>query len=123
MEMNDIELLELAAKAYGVTGQYVNNYGSGNYYYQGNGEGILWEYPDGGQTVWNPLDDDGDALRLAVKLGLAIRPGSQAGGGWSFAESLYNHKFRANEYAGGDMYAATRRAIVRAAAEIGSKIP
>ena len=52
---------------------------------------------------WNPLEDDGDALRLAVKLHLweAIRT----------AHRLVDDVT--------DIYAATRRAIVRAAAEIG----
>ena len=66
---------------------------------------------------WNPLTDDGDALRLAVKLNLGI--------------SIPVHKtiradvvcFRYSLVSvreeGDDPYAATRRAIVRAAAEIG----
>ena len=49
---------------------------------------------------WNPLTSDADALRLAVKLGLTI-----------VVES--------DSEKGKDPYAATRRAIVRAAAEIG----
>ena len=68
---------------------------------------------DRGIAVWNPLADDGDALRLAVKLRLDID----------------HHQFSVNVWdgyigtgripSGDDPYAATRRAIVRAAAEIG----
>ena len=63
---------------------------------------------------WNPLEDDGDALRLAVKLQMQIaifeaechtRCPNRAQQDW-FGEA-------------GDPYAATRRAIVGAAAEIG----
>jgi hypothetical protein len=52
---------------------------------------------------WNPLEDDGDALRLAVKLGIDIAK----------AQVDYWDKHS------NDPYAATRRAITRAAAEIG----
>ena len=51
----DRELLELAAKAAGLN--YSFEYGC---YFDD-------EYEQG--CDWNPLDDDGDALRLAVKLG------------------------------------------------------
>ena len=54
---------------------------------------------------WNPLTDDGDALRLAVKLDLLADTGLT----FQFME------------ASGDIE-ATRRAIVRAAAEIGKTL-
>lgn len=62
---------------------------------------------------WNPLDDDGDALRLAVKLLFEIDMGRgciviRHATGIKILEAFNN-----------DPYAATRRAIVRAAAEIG----
>ena len=62
---------------------------------------------------WNPLDDDGDALRLAVKLGIGMRHHVN----WSQVFSLQTgvEDFHHDT----DPYAATRRAIVRAAAEIG----
>ena len=65
-------------------------------------------------TDWNPLADDGDALRLAVKLGIDITLFKTA----VTATSLRN-LVEAEEPRGDDPYAATRRAIVRAAAEIG----
>lgn len=69
---------------------------------------------------WNPLHDDGDALRLAVKLHLALLfpmkgdtyplVGAGQVGSMTAAET---------EPASPDPYAATRRCIVRAAAAIG----
>ncbi len=58
--------------------------------------------------IWNPRTDDGDALRLAVKLDLLVAIG--AARDCDGRLSLDNSD---------DPYAATRRAIVRAAAEIG----
>lgn len=102
--MNDRELLELAAKA------------AGN---------ETWTDIDGNrycgepETPWNPLVDDGDALRLAVGLCLDV----------------CIHQCSIDVYAGEleegihqtcqevGVGSATRRAIVRAAAEIGRAMP
>ena len=54
--MTDKELLELAAKSVGIKGAW----SSGR-------EGIRTIYSQSDDLVWNPLTDDGDALRLAVK--------------------------------------------------------
>ena len=97
--MNDRELLELAAKAAGIeVGRY--------------DDGAGFNYPDT-NAWWNPLTDDGDALRLAVKLRIEIRLGPH--------DAMAHQGFRRShaESYGSDQYAATRRAIVRAAAEIG----
>ena len=69
-------------------------------------------------SYWNPLTDDGDALRLAVKLELEIRAFNGR------AHAGKQNKFWCTEhwFPDGDVYAATRRAIVRAAAEIGEQI-
>ena len=106
--MTDKELLELAAKAANIpntpeTGLLKTN---GQY--------------------WNPLEGDGDALRLAVKLeinlqhsALADNPSASSTdrGQWSgFARDGVPW---VEESKGLDPYAETRRAIVRAAAEIG----
>ena len=61
---------------------------------------------------WSPLSDDGDALRLAVKLGIHLTNSNTD----AWASTLGTN---ATEPLGADPYAATRRAIVRAAAEIG----
>ena len=61
---------------------------------------------------WSPLTDDGDALRLAVKLGLFTGP--------EFFRFRSLERFAGQD---ADDYTANRRAIVRAAAEIGSAMP
>lgn len=95
--MTDLELLEYAAKAAGIAIRRGNTYQSDTFF-------VDAPRPDGVFTgrEWNPITDDGDALRLAVKLGV---PASYNGADYAAANK--------------DPYAATRRAIVRAAAEIG----
>jgi len=70
------------------------------------------------------MTDDGDALRLAVKLNLHVGIDCESAGSvtveWGFdqgGEAAGTNEEQAT--AGGDDAAATRRAIVRAAAEIG----
>lgn len=63
--MDDRTLLELAAKASGRIGWTINAELSGP-------QLTIWDMPDGACTAWRPLHDDGDALRLAVKLGLTV---------------------------------------------------
>jgi hypothetical protein len=71
--------------------------------------------------TWNPLKNDGDAHRLAVTLKLTIDHGYDM-----VFVNLTTHSFdeavEAQESYNGDEYAATRRAIVRAAAIIGRNI-
>ena len=62
---------------------------------------------------WNPLTDDGDALRLAVKLRLSVVFGAN----YVIVSGVQNPTVNNSD----DPYAATRRAIVRAAAEIGKE--
>ena len=109
--MSDRELLELAAKAAGIKIRWQSY---GNYF-------VICDIDDEGiEAVWNPVLDDGDALRLAVKLRLDVGSGLNL---HSVEVCMVSHA----ELFGGcfeeaydnDPYAATRRAIVRAAAEIG----
>jgi hypothetical protein len=65
------------------------------------------------EVGFNPLEDDSDALRLAVKLFFTV--GVEDG----FTEVLTGSGREITESHNGDALAATRRAIVRAAAEIG----
>ena len=97
--MTDRELLELAAKAAGIE---LDWFGDGTPAIKEKDENIdpVWAFMD----PWNPLTDDGDALRLAVKLGMFMR---------GIVRDIPDGEFIK------DPYAATRRAIVRAAAEIG----
>ncbi len=103
--MTDRELLELAAKAAGleVTGFY--------------GEFWLTVEPRGENVGWNPLTDDGDALRLAVALGLRLTLPKYKGFG-SSAESQHGGVAGCTAFRE-DPMEQTREAIVRAAAEIG----
>lgn len=110
--MTDRELLEYAAKAAGYTDiKYEDGWWLEVRY------GItkaVWN----GEDYWNPLEDDGDAFRLAVKLsleidihftGIAIR-----------TPNGIKILISAEEI--NDPYAATRRAIVETAAEIGKEM-
>ncbi len=70
---------------------------------------------------WNPLYDDADALRLAVKLGIGVeyyhhahRVSIKLPNGFTYGVSNGRGKY--------DMYEATRRAIVKAASVV-SKNP
>ena len=116
--MTDRELLELAAKAAGYPfddGRFEDAAKPGAWwgwsYIESSGEppnDSAWT------ELWNPLTDDGDALRLAVKLKLDIGfPNDDCV--WAFARRTDVCRENPNP----DPYAATRRAIVRAAAEIG----
>ena len=112
--MTDRELLELAAKAAGIKALR-------------SPDGVLRDCTGGNPAMnifaakpWNPLTDDGDALRLAVKLQLFIQINSGSATAWKWrGENWYE---QASDYAD-DMGATTRRAIVRAAAEIGRTTP
>ena len=94
--MTDKELIELAAKAAGITGTW---HRSGYVAYSG------WS-----GSVFDPLNDDGDALRLAVELSFIDE------GDWpQVTNEIYDH-------CGGDWFASTRRAITMAAAQIGKEM-
>lgn len=114
MKKEDIELLKLAAKAIGETGEFLNYTDFGLYKPK---PGFMQPY-----VSWNPLVNDGDALRLAIELNIRFRrwPGVsiealQRGG---YIEASYKSD-ELRVFIDGDPYAAVRRAIVQAAAEIG----
>lgn len=106
--MTDRDLLELAAKAAGY-------------------DRISQEEHDCGYwtTAWkgrepfdfDPLTKDGDALRLAVSLRLIVDINDECGDIW--VRQPWNPDCEVSVAMDDDPYAATRRAIVRAAAEIG----
>jgi hypothetical protein len=109
--MNDRELLELAAKAAGYRPDGI--FGRGLLVVMNVGQ------PDQCAFPFDPLNDDGDALRLAVRLGVRMDFPKY----WVVAYSGSCASEQFSEPHDGDPYAATRRAIVRAAAEIGKAIP
>lgn len=108
---NDRELLELAAKAAGFA---VNARTQAERDAIGAGGVGLWI--NGVSTCWNPLTDDGDALRLAVKLRMEV---DAWGAGASAAVKTNGRAMISEPHYGDDPERSTRRAIVRAAAEIG----
>lgn len=100
--MTDREQLKRAAKAAGINLNTL--YGCD----------ILRNFSEPDHPIWNPLTDDGDALRLAVGIGAYL----------DFCDDeadvmVLDEKglclARCIEPFGEDRYAATRRAIVRAA--------
>ena len=106
--MTDRELLELAAKAAGIDTTRCLQYADG-----------AFDWP-GKAGRWNPITDDGDALRLAVKLAIDFKIRNEATW-WDHQESE-GVVYWSHEPHNGDPLAATRRAIVRAAAEIGRRM-
>ena len=116
--MTDRELLELAAKAAEINTIIWTESPRSN----GQTAGCIWNGVGHGDTaeLWNPLTDDGDALRLAVKLKLKVYQGDLV----AIVHPRMSHAYIAEEYErNGDHYAATRRAIVHAAAEIVKAMP
>ena len=109
--MSDRELLELAAKAAGIELVW-HNFSNVPSLFKGLSS----------DEVWNPLTDDGDALRLAVKLRIEIIPDLQVNEVLT-AFMVGSYGYNTAEEIGTDPLAATRRAIVRAAAEIGRQMP
>jgi hypothetical protein len=111
--MTDRELLELAAKA----ARY-----EGWTYHEGD-NGMRSPARDGrGHAYWSPLTDDGDALRLAVRLGMEVYVDNHPRGCACTEAESHTHKVppcRSVVNHEDDAYAATRRAIVVCAAEIG----
>ena len=106
----DRELLELAAKAAGIVGVW-HERGQCIHVTDCEGMSDIW---------WRPHEDDGDALRLAVKLQLRVFPQDKCCYVEGCPESLLGEAGVSElEMYGHDSFAATRRAIVRAAAAIG----
>lgn len=107
--MTDKELLEMAAKACGwknVEPQEISGHWT-----------TLW-IPEI-DSYWAPLDDDGDAFRLSVMLGMDVvhRPASKSC-------EVFKQPFREILIPHGDAPCeATRLAIVRMAAQIGKAMP
>ena len=81
----------------------------------------LYVHSDGccGGAHWNPLADDGDALRLAVKLKLDVLWAEHEKSVVVCNDSSNNEPVTEKVRFTIDPCAATRRAIVRAAAEVG----
>ena len=100
--MNDRELLEAAAKAGGVP--------IGAWYAYSNAF-----YRTGERAEWNPLTDDGDALRLACTLRMSLNFSTAKNGpDTAYADPLADVIAVPTDWTPATM----RRAIVRAAAAL-----
>lgn len=110
--MGDRQLLEDAARAAGHTVS------------QPHPGGGLWVpgRPNGADRVlWNPLTDDGDALRLAVKIGMEFAVDDDAThNNFVYARVRGTGDSHIFEPVVDDPCKALRRCIVRAAAAIGA---
>ena len=105
---SDRELLELAARAAGIPGRFVEKTPLDGYPRYSCGIGKDYQLA----LLWNPLECDGDALRLAVKLQLELTV-------FRDHVTAFSATGWCDELNFDDPYDATRRAIVRAAAAIG----
>ncbi len=106
--MDDRELLEMAAKAAGIELEYCPDSG---FHWVTNRYSGIW---------WNPLHIDGDAFRLACELKLDIEIFKCE---TIVTEGLIGSAETSEYDINADRAPRTRRAIVRAAAEIGRKMP
>ena len=149
----DREMLELAAFAVGIVGEWVEDSNLDDYY-KSPTTGILTQ-SEGRTHIWNAETSSGDALRLANKLKIVISYSSVCGtlpncaiiASYTTKARYGSSKHVSVEYIAEDLFssksdddrryaeyqktimgvvigidAATRRAIVRAAAEIGREI-
>lgn len=98
--MNDREMFEFAAKA---AGWFAQNWA------WVEGEGFVYQL-DGRRVVWNPRDDDGDSFRLMVRLNIPVFPYGDETSTGTVGVVAKNW---------GSKETNTRRAIFRAAVEIG----
>lgn len=123
--MTDRELLEAAAKA---AGMHANTWADIGTLLPAKG-GWVQFIGHGTAVIWNPLVDDAEAFRLAVKLRLDIDNGSPSDGnryvcayrcGIAMVRDPVSEIEEIEDEC--QRLAATRRAIVRAAAEIGAAI-
>ncbi|AZS78758.1 hypothetical protein ELS24_10075 [Achromobacter spanius] len=107
--MTDRELLELAAKAAGLEFHWIRL-----------DSGWLMQASEPGsrsEESWNPLVNDGDALRLAVRLALTINIKHHETEVFTWEGECFSSEHVSVHP--DHSYEATRRAIVEAAAEIG----
>lgn len=110
--MTDRELLESAAKAAGVELKY-DTFGQS-------------ENADRVYCYWNPLIDDGDALRLASHLGFSLvfdcYPSTLRFRGLPFRIRIWSGGWVKEDFDSTNRDEIVRRTITRAAAELGKAI-
>lgn len=141
MRVTDRELLELAAKAAGWT-WWQSKHGYWNIkgpdceeraaccgwlkFDSYTGRNLAEPTPADAliEVGFDPLEDDGDAFRLAIKLNMTLIPNDGCNMAFAHCEMISRGERNLPVYQShnGDQCAALRRAIVRAAAEIGREM-
>lgn len=116
--MTDRELLEAAAKAAGlkIDKSEFNGGGRGNTGFDCMGNAVL-DWHNG--RKWNPLTSDADAFRLMVDCYITVHVGRHGARAEAYDFKIMEYGSGVNELYekhNNDKHAATRRAIVRAAA-------
>ena len=111
--MTDKELIELAAKAAGLHVKVSSN----------SGRGLKVH---GNCNWWNPLTDDGDALRLAVTLLIDVSHAEVGMKSFVYARAVFNDEIHIGLSEifddESERHERVRRAITRAAAHIGKEM-
>ena len=110
--MNDKTLLELAAKAAGIN--VVGDIEKYLVFPERRAGGFIIESTTGGHTGWNPLTDDGDALRLAVMLEIELKFNDAGVAARAKYFDVWQGSMRTD-----DKNRAVRYVITKAAAEVG----
>lgn len=135
--MNDQELLEYAAAAVGIDGYYVEDKSPIIPDYKRSG--IAGRYINGTDILWNPLENNNDAFLLMIDLGISVESNSKIlVNTLVFEDGRYERKYSTGvqtyrvvenyiaeaheEYNELGVPYATRKAIVRVAADIGKNI-
>tara|TARA_B100000408_G_scaffold130853_1_gene115925 strand:+ start:2010 stop:2354 length:345 start_codon:yes stop_codon:yes gene_type:complete len=110
MNTQDQKLLEMAARAAGAEKVTIQ-------LYNGLERDSFWL----DSSEWNPIEDDSDAFRLAVELGIGFIPDYEVGE-VNTTYMIGRYGYNTNEEFESCPLSATRRAIVRAAAAIGKQL-
>ena len=112
--MEDKELIELAAKAAGLHVKVASNSEMGLKVH-------------GNCNWWNPLTDDGDALRLAVRLCIDVSHDAIGMKSFVYARTVFNDEIHIGLSEifddESERHERVRRAITRAAAAVGEAMP
>lgn len=118
--MDDHELLEMAAKAVGFEVlPNIETLGEGVWIAAKYRSIFSDEHPE---YLWNPLADDGDALRLAVRLCMSVSAGPCVASANTISGALRG-VFPKEDTISQGQGRAVRRVIVIAAADIGRNMP
>lgn len=106
--MSDRKLLRLAARSSGIEGEFENDGSDAGLFLYDPSNPSVWKR-------WNPLKDDGDAMRLLAACSLRLGINKADKSGW--VEDYEGRNYHSISWAGIDPMPAIRRTIVIAAAK------